>query len=170
VGDVVITFPDRVEDRDVLEAMVFDYYAGIFPKVLAVGGPELSAAEYTAAMWDDIDDFLPPKGRIALAHDATGRLVGCGFLRECAPGGGELKRLYVAPDHLGTGLGKRLVEARIAQARAMGLRAVYADTFMGNTAMLRLYDKLGFQDCDRYPGNANPDEFDWMLVYRRLDL
>ncbi|MBT8457359.1 MAG: hypothetical protein KJO15_14780, partial [Alphaproteobacteria bacterium] len=115
MGAVAITFPDRVEDRDALEAMIFDYYAGIFPKVLAVGGPELSAAEFTAAMIHDyysvltpkleamggpklhisdlvadtmneLEEFLPPTGRLVLAHDQDGRLVGFGSMRTCAPG------------------------------------------------------------------------------------
>ncbi len=76
-----------------------------------------------------------------------------------------MKRLYVLPDCQGHGLGRRLIEARIDGARAMGLSDLYADTVIGNDDMLRLYDRLGFRHIDRYPENANPPERDPWLVY-----
>lgn len=81
-----------------------------------------------------------------------------------------MKRMFVAPAARGTGLGRALFEARITEARAMGLAYLYADTFQGNRPMLNLYEKAGFSYIDRYPENANPVEFAPHLVFLRLTL
>ena len=82
----------------------------------------------------------------------------------------ELKRLFVRDLARGYGLGRRLIETRIDKARELGAKTVLADTVRGNSSMLALYDRLGFTETPRYDGNANPEEFDKYLVYRRLDI
>lgn len=169
-GAPEITFVTDIPDRPALEAHMTDYYAVMIPKLVALGGPEFPVDVPIADMWENLDEFLPPNGRIAMAHDADGHLVGTGFMRICAPGAAEMKRLFVTQAHQGTGLGRRLVEARIEEARAMGLKAVYADALKGNLPMLRLYEKLGFVACERYPGNGNLEAVLRHSVFRRLDL
>lgn len=46
--------------------------------------------------------------------------MGCGALRLIDTHTGELKRMYVAPEARGRGLGRRLVEALEQEARALG--------------------------------------------------
>ena len=104
--------------------------------------------------WDEIDLFLPPKGRLLLAHTADGALVGCGSLKTLTREKGELKRLFVKPETRGTGLGRRLVEMRLDAAREMGLKALYVDTLSANVEMRGLYKKLGFDEIEFYPESA----------------
>jgi ribosomal protein S18 acetylase RimI-like enzyme len=56
-----------------------------------------------------------------------------------------MKHLYVRPAARGMGLGRRLIDARIADARAMGMTTLLADTFAANPEMPALYDRIGFE-------------------------
>ena len=76
-----------------------------------------------------------------------------------------MKRMFVRPEAQGQGLGRRLFEMRIAEAKKMGCRVIYADTARGNRSMLSMYEKYGFQYIPRYPENANPPEFEPYLVF-----
>jgi len=61
---------------------------------------------------------------------------------------GELKRDYVAANARGTGIGRRLLQARVDAARQMGLKRLIADTLPPNVEMRNLYPKLGFVEVD----------------------
>ena len=77
--------------------------------------------------------YAPPRGRLLLAgpQDAA---VGCIALRPLdlvADDGGpvaEVKRLYVQPEARGEALGARLAQALLAEADAIGYRALMLDT------------------------------------------
>ncbi|PWJ10920.1 Acetyltransferase (GNAT) family protein [Jannaschia seohaensis] len=81
-----------------------------------------------------------------------------------------MKHLYVRPEARGTGLGRRLVEARMQAAREIGLRSVVADTFTGNPEMPVLYRSLGFRVVPPFHGSAsigiNPDLAEHMTHFR----
>jgi ribosomal protein S18 acetylase RimI-like enzyme len=62
-----------------------------------------------------------------------------------AGGGWELKSLGVLAAERGTGLGRRLVEAAFAHARARGARRVVLSTGAADTALLRFYQRRGFR-------------------------
>jgi putative acetyltransferase len=70
--------------------------------------------------------------------------IGCGALRILEPGTAELKRMYIAPPVRGTGLGRRLLEALEAEARALGVRRLVLETGTRQTAALALYRRAGF--------------------------
>src|SRR5262249_1361121 len=55
----------------------------------------------------DLADFAAPRGCLLLAR-LFGRPVGCGALRTFASGVGEIKRMWIAPQARGMGLGRRL--------------------------------------------------------------
>jgi GNAT superfamily N-acetyltransferase len=160
-----LKFVDTLPDPPAFEAMMRNYYQIMIDKLVAVGGPGLSAAGYAADTVAHMADFTPPNGRTLLAIDDDGTLIGCGVIRKIRPDAAEFKRMYVRPDAQGLGLGRQLFEMRITEARRMGCKFIYADTIKGNTTMLAMYQKYGFRYIPRYPENANPAEMAPYLVY-----
>jgi N-acetylglutamate synthase-like GNAT family acetyltransferase len=73
--------------------------------------------------------YAPPAGELLLARFANGTPVGCVGLRPIEEDGCcEMKRLYVAPEARGSGLGERLVAAVMREAERIGYREVRLDT------------------------------------------
>lgn len=65
-----------------------------------------------------------------------------------------LRALAVDPDARGMGLGRRLVEAAIGRARAIGREAVGLHSAPFQAAARRLYRDLGFVRCPQYDVDA----------------
>jgi GNAT superfamily N-acetyltransferase len=74
-----------------------------------------------------------------------GDAVGCGAFRLIDAETTELKRMYVAPAARGEGLGRRLVSALEAEARALGVRRLVLETGVRQQAALALYRATGFE-------------------------
>lgn len=161
---LTVEFVPELPDRDAYHALLVEYFGTVMPMLEALGGPSLLASEVAAEKMADLESSFPPHGRTVLAHQ-DGRLVGCGSLIDIGAGRGEMKRLYVRPEAQGQGLGWKLLDMRIAEARAMGLTRLVVDTVRGNTSMLNMYEKRGFNYIDRYEDNANPESFAPFLVF-----
>jgi amino-acid N-acetyltransferase len=61
--------------------------------------------------------------------ELDGRVVGCGALHVMWEDLAELRTLAVAPEMLGTGLGGRLLEALVEDAREIGVKRLFCLTF-----------------------------------------
>jgi len=95
--------------------------------------------------------YAPPGGALLLARDAHGRAVGCVGVREHSVTACEIKRLYVAPDARGAGLGRALVRSAIDQARAMGYTDMLLVAIEGSTATAQaIYRTLGFEPTEAF--------------------
>lgn len=68
----------------------------------------------------------------------------------------EMKRMFVLPDFQGKGIGKALAQRLIDEAKKAGFSYMRLDTHPWMTTAQGLYEKLGFQETERY--NENPTE------------
>jgi GNAT superfamily N-acetyltransferase len=83
-------------------------------------------------------------------------VAGCVVLRKLAsiPRSGECKRLYIRPAARGNRIADKLMDALEAFARDEGLEWVYLDTYDDLKTAIALYERRGYERCERY--NDNP--------------
>jgi GNAT superfamily N-acetyltransferase len=93
--------------------------------------------------------YAPPSGRLLLARAGTDP-AGCVALRDLGGGACEMKRMFVAPEHQGRGLGLVLAERFLAEAAGAGYRVVRLDTGPLQHEAHRLYARLGFRRVAPY--------------------
>ena len=100
---------------------------------------------------DEVRDWVRERvalGGVWVAIDGTGAIVG---MMEVAPG--ELDQLYVRPDRLGEGIGRRLLE--VARERSPDGLTLY--TFQVNDRARRFYERNGFVADWFGDGSANEE-------------
>ena len=86
--------------------------------------------------------------RLFVARDAGGRIVGCASLclMEALSGKkGRVEDVVVCEECRGAGVGRRLVEHVVAEARAMGLEELQLTSRPSRVAANGLYRSLGFE-------------------------
>jgi DNA-binding MarR family transcriptional regulator/GNAT superfamily N-acetyltransferase len=105
-----------------------------------------------------------PASGIWLAYLA-GKVVGCVVLRKLMsiPFAGECKRLYVAPSARGNRIADQLLDAQESFARNQGVEWIYLDSYHDLKTAIALYERRGYQRCERY--NDNPQATLFMRKY-----
>jgi ribosomal protein S18 acetylase RimI-like enzyme len=138
----------------------------LFQEYAASLGVSLCFQGFDKELADMPGAYAPPLGRLFLAH-VDGRPAGCVGLRPLDAGKErcEMKRLYLRPGHRGLGLGRRLTQLVIAEARSIGYRKLVLDTLADMTAARALYAELGFREIPAYYDNPLPG-----VLYAELDL
>ena len=145
-GDDMLTILDAVAEAQVAEARrLFEEYAASLDVDLCFQGFAQELATLPGK-------YSPPEGRLLLAVE-EGKPAGCVALRPFGSGVCEMKRLYVRPEFRGTGIGRRLVEQIIAEARSAGYERIRLDSLSSMTSAIALYRQFGFRDIPSYRDN-----------------
>jgi GNAT superfamily N-acetyltransferase len=145
-----IVLCDSLPPRNELNGLLTEYYELAVERMRVMGfeidlaAPKSALAEF----WANASDYLPPNGCLVVARTGAGQMVGCAMMKRLDQETGELKRDYVSASARGTGIGRRLLQARVDAARQMGLKRLIADTLPPNVEMRNLYPKLGFVEVD----------------------
>ena len=125
-------------DADAVRGLIREYADGL--------GIDLSFQDLETELADPLEFY-----ELVLLADG-----GCVALRRLDEQTCEMKRLYVRPDARGTGLGRRLAEAAVAEARARGYRRLLLDTLPSMAEARALYESLGFRETEPYRFNPVP--------------
>ena len=131
-----------------------------------------STFETAAPAWDTWDaGHLPAHRFVERADD--GQVLGwaavCPVSDRCAYAGVVEVSVYVAPDHAGQGIGRRLLEALVESTEHDGIWTLEARIFPENTASLRLHERCGFRSVGVHErrGRLNGVWRDVVLMERR---
>ena len=93
--------------------------------------------------------YIEPGGDVLLARDDNGRAIGCVALEPTGDGVFELSKMAVAPDERGRGTGRRLMNAAIERARALGATSLFLGSNHRLEAAVGLYESAGFRHVAR---------------------
>ncbi len=137
--------------------VLFEEYAGQL-------GVDLCFQDFATELTQIETMYGPPSGCLLLARNGDA-YIACGAMRGKSEKVCEMKRLYVATAGRGAGLGRRIAEALISKASALGYSSMVLDTLPGMDAAQALYRTLGFRERSAYYHNPVPG-----VVYLQIDL
>jgi len=120
--------------------------------------PDLAGLDYDVAHWEDV--YTGTHGAFLLVVAPDQMAVGTAAVRVLEPGVAEIKRMWLRPAHRGRGLGRRLMDACLAEARRLGCPVVRLDSEARLEAAIHLYRAYGSTEIPDY--NGNPLAQVWM--------
>jgi ribosomal-protein-alanine N-acetyltransferase len=124
-------------------------------------GPGAWSAE---TFWSEL---AAPDRAYLLAEGAGGEPLGYGGLAGGRGGDADVQTLAVAPAAQGRGVGRALLGALLAEARARRAGAVLLEVRADNTAAQRLYASAGFERIGLRRGYYQPEGVDAVVMRRR---
>jgi putative acetyltransferase len=128
-------------DRAAIEHVVFTVLA----EYGLQGDPGATDADLA-----DIAAHYQARGGVFRVVEGTGAAVlGCGGLYPLGGDEAELRKMYLLPEARGHGLGRRLLDDLLGEARARGFRRVVLETASVLREAIALYTKVGFVPTTR---------------------
>jgi DNA-binding MarR family transcriptional regulator len=105
-------------------------------------------------------EVRPPAGQffVAYLHDEP---IGCGAVKHHPDAPAEIKRMWIAPQARGLGLGRRLLDTLEACAKAGGARIAHIETSAVLGEALSLYRSTGWVEVQ--PFNDEPFADHWLM-------
>ena len=112
----------------------------------------------TQSISADAHELVPPAGLLLVAW-LQEVPIGCGALKFHADEPTELKRMWVAPQARGLGLGRRLLAELETAAATAGSQVIRLETNRALTEAIALYRRAGYVEVERF--NAEPYAHHW---------
>ena len=117
---------------------------------------------------DDPESAILRQGGHIFIASLDGRAVGCVAIIPLGNGVYELSKMAVSPQLRGLGIGRRVLEHAIAQARTIGAKSL----FLGSNSKLKnavhLYESVGFRHVP--PDKLPPTEYTRANVFMEMQL
>ena len=106
----------------------------------------------------DAAELVAPAGLLLVAR-LRGEPVGCGALKFHTGAPAELKRMWVASEARGLGLGRRLLQELEKHALGAGATSIHLETNRSLTEAIALYRASGYTEVSAF--NAEPYAHHW---------
>lgn len=103
-------------------------------------------------------DFVPPRGAFLIAS-VHGKSVGCGGVRRLSARIGAIRRMWVAGEARGLGVGRRILAALEDEAVRLGFTRVRLETNRALREAISLYRTSGYREVA--PFNDEPYAHHW---------
>lgn len=146
------------EDWRIARELIVEYADGL--------GVDLCFQNFSEELAHLAEEYSPPRGALLLAKEG-GAVLGCVGLRPFGDAGDcEMKRMYVPAAGRGRGIGRRLAEAIVAEARKAGYLRMLLDTLPQLEAAQALYRSMGFVTIPAYRHNPVPGALFFALDLR----
>lgn len=116
-----------------------------------------------------------PDRRPLLVHEEDGRIIAWvsfqSFYGRSAFNHTVEISIYIAPEHRGRGLGRRLLAETFSMTRGLGIKTVVGFVFAHNEPSIRLFRSFGFEDWGKLPNVAEMDgkEYNLLIIGKRLN-
>ena len=91
------------------------------------------------------EGYVLTKGGHIFFATTAGAPIGCCALVPMEPGEYEVAKMAVAEEWQGRGVGRRVLQYTVDQARALGAKRLYLETNERLTNAIHLYESVGFQ-------------------------
>jgi DNA-binding MarR family transcriptional regulator/GNAT superfamily N-acetyltransferase len=147
----MVTFAVEPPDSRDARWCIAQYFHELDARFDAGFDPQLSISADSA-------ELTPPAGALLIARMRL-RPVGCAALKFHGAAPAELKRMWVAPEARGVGLGRRLLREIETHARSHGATAVRLETNRSLSEAIALYRSGGYREVDAF--NAEPYADHW---------
>ena len=127
--------------------------------------------EFTDRCFEALGKKFEPEGRHCFYNDIgksfvsfyclldEGNVIGTVALKQIDEYTVELKALYLDKAYRGQHWGSRLVKVAIDEARKLGYKSIVLDSMSKYKEALRLYEKCGFKNTERFNDNVYADVF-----------
>ena len=116
----------------------------------------------------DPENMILKKGGHIFMVDVENAPVGCAALIPMGDGVYELSKMAVSPALRGQGIGRKLLEYAIAQARQIGAKSLFLGSNTKLENALHLYESVGFHHIP--PERVPPTGYSRANVFMDMDL
>ena len=79
-----------------------------------------------------------------------GKAIGCGGYKKYDDISAEIKRVYVLPEHRGSGSAEKIMNELHEKAKASGYKRCVLETGPEQKAAIKLYERLGYVKTENY--------------------
>lgn len=95
------------------------------------------------------DQMAEPGVSVFVVRNRQGDAIGMGSLKQHSPELGEIKRMFTRPAIRGSGIGRAIIDAIEAKAKALGLKRLVLETGStpGFEPAWRVYERHGYTQC-----------------------
>lgn len=155
------------EDIEHVRELFWEYLQWANERLNEEYGIDFDIASMVESDMDKLEIFSPPDGRLLLAMEGP-EAAGLACMRRIESDIGEIKRMYVRPAFRGRGIGRKLVDGLIREAKMIGYPRMRLDSTRFMKEAHSLYRSVGFEEIHEYPESEIPEEFRKRWVFMEM--